>query len=484
MSPDDILICFGTFSVDVTEEVLYKNNVPIKLGPIAVRLLIALLERQGQEVTFDQLRSAGWPGASVVETNTIYVHISNLRKAVGGSYVIKGSLGYSFNPNTPIDRRVHRPDTVRVVSLQPSTPKPQTNVFRPKNRLSAALIVIAITGVCLFLYRFGKVSAGTSPQSSQDRGQPSRFSIDGRLLVVSDEHNRKLWEFVFPKTIAESRGSETEGLAAYSHEFLDLEGDGKITFLLGVEKLLYCFRNDGSVAWVYSPGRETSTIRGQFVPAGYDINLVGALGRARGDGGRIVVGAHRGPGALYVVEVLTANGKKVGEYFHFGWFFGLKVGSLDQTLHEDIFLAGVDDVVGNESEYGATLVVLDSEKVHGQAATLIGQGRALKNILPAREKALLLFKEFAPSADPNAYCRGQDISFSGETLQVRIAQGSTAPGALFRLNRHLQLESITADVYLLKALGPTLLRNVPPDRWGEKINHSLGSIRYIRNEFE
>ena len=487
MKPDDCLICFGTYSVDVTGELLYKNGAPAKLGPIPVRLLIALLQRHGEEVTFDELRAAGWPQVSFVETNTIYVHISNLRKAIGNGYILKGSLGYTFNADTPVDRRARRPTGEPVVSSVPSTPETGSGVSRSRRVpiLATALVSIVIAGAWLIAYRLDKATAGSIAQSSvAGRGQPSRFTVDGRLLVVFDEHNRSLWDYVFPKMIAGGKVSETEGWAASKHKFVDLEGNGKISLLLGVGDLLYCFRSDGTLAWTRAPGRQTFTLQGQVLPAVYDISLVDSLEKPRRDGGRVVVGAHRGPGALYLVEVLTANGTKVAEYFHFGWFFALKIGSLGQSGHEDIFLAGVDDVTSNEGKYGATLVVLDPERVEGQASTMTGPGRALKDVPPAHEKAVLLFKEFARNPDPTRYCRGEDINVSKGSLELRIAQTGPGPAAWFRLNSHLRLESITPELYLQKALQATTLRDVPFDRWGEAVNHSLGDIRYIRNEFE
>ena len=99
LSPD--LICFGPFRLSVTERVLEKEGVRVRLGSRALDILIALVERPGAVVTKKELFSRVWPDLVVDEGNLRY-HVSALRKAlsVGGSgtrYVTNVSgRGYCF----------------------------------------------------------------------------------------------------------------------------------------------------------------------------------------------------------------------------------------------------------------------------------------------------------------------------------------------------------------------------------------------------
>src|SRR5882762_3639109 len=99
LSPD--LICFGPFRLSVTERVLEKKGIPIRLGSRALDILIALVERPAEVVTKKELFARVWPDLVVDEGNLRY-HVSALRKALaeGGSgmrYVTNVSgRGYCF----------------------------------------------------------------------------------------------------------------------------------------------------------------------------------------------------------------------------------------------------------------------------------------------------------------------------------------------------------------------------------------------------
>jgi DNA-binding winged helix-turn-helix (wHTH) protein len=80
LSPD--LICFGPFRLSVTERVLEKEGVRVRLGSRALDILIALVERPGAVVTKKELFSRVWPDLVVDEGNLRY-HVSALRKALG-----------------------------------------------------------------------------------------------------------------------------------------------------------------------------------------------------------------------------------------------------------------------------------------------------------------------------------------------------------------------------------------------------------------
>ena len=80
VSPD--LICFGPFRLSVTERVLEKEGVRVRLGSRALDILIALVERPAEVVTKKELFAIVWPDLVVDDGNLRY-HVLALRKALG-----------------------------------------------------------------------------------------------------------------------------------------------------------------------------------------------------------------------------------------------------------------------------------------------------------------------------------------------------------------------------------------------------------------
>ena len=99
LCPD--LIYFGPFRLSVTERVLEKEGVRVRLGSRALDILIALVERSAEVVTKKELFARVWPDLVVDECNLRY-HVLALRKALGGGpsgtrYVANVSgRGYCF----------------------------------------------------------------------------------------------------------------------------------------------------------------------------------------------------------------------------------------------------------------------------------------------------------------------------------------------------------------------------------------------------
>jgi DNA-binding winged helix-turn-helix (wHTH) protein len=85
MSENPALFCkveFGPFCLDVRSRTLRRDGVGIALGARSLEILCVLTASRGNLVTKDELMARVWPGL-VVEENTIQVHVSALRKALG-----------------------------------------------------------------------------------------------------------------------------------------------------------------------------------------------------------------------------------------------------------------------------------------------------------------------------------------------------------------------------------------------------------------
>jgi TolB-like protein/DNA-binding winged helix-turn-helix (wHTH) protein/Flp pilus assembly protein TadD len=73
---------FGPFSIDSDSRILFRNGERVPVPPKAADVLVALLEREGQLVTKDELLKEVWPDTFVEEGN-LARHIFLLRKTLG-----------------------------------------------------------------------------------------------------------------------------------------------------------------------------------------------------------------------------------------------------------------------------------------------------------------------------------------------------------------------------------------------------------------
>ncbi len=75
-------IALGGVEVDLAGHAIRRNGAPIRIGSRAFAILEALIGANGQLVTKEALLDAVWPD-TIVGENTLQVHLSALRKALG-----------------------------------------------------------------------------------------------------------------------------------------------------------------------------------------------------------------------------------------------------------------------------------------------------------------------------------------------------------------------------------------------------------------
>src|SRR5690349_18820765 len=80
------ILRFGVFEVDVRSGELRKQGVRIKLQEQPFHVLTVLLQRPGEVVTREELRSQNWPPDTFVDfDNSLNTAINKLREALGDS---------------------------------------------------------------------------------------------------------------------------------------------------------------------------------------------------------------------------------------------------------------------------------------------------------------------------------------------------------------------------------------------------------------
>ena len=79
-------IRFAEFEVDLQSQELFRDGAPVRLPNQSFQALAALLERPGQLVTREELRTRLWPDKRVVEFEQgLNAIINRLREALGDS---------------------------------------------------------------------------------------------------------------------------------------------------------------------------------------------------------------------------------------------------------------------------------------------------------------------------------------------------------------------------------------------------------------
>jgi len=339
-------------------------------------------------------------------------------------------------------------------------------------RAVAILAILAAAGVATFeLARFFR------------KGQPALWRVDRKTLIVSDERNRDLWRFDLPDRPAVWENVLPQLQGVY---LADLDGDGQTEVLYaydryaGSDPLLYCFRANGKLAWTYRVHRSRTNALNTHLEEQRRIRVLGSLKHARPDGGIIVVGGYCAPQSHYAVEVLTAGGHRVAEYFHPGYFVSMVITDLHRDGHEEILLGGVNDAWYDQGYGGATLVVLDSARVEGQGPVPSGDSRQIAGVPTGLEKAVLLFREFARGS-PLEYCHVISLEPYPGGMTVWVQGKETVA---FRLDSRLRLTGLTVEsVYEHK-----LLSRLPPGApYAEKmalLNRELAHIKVLKNDFD
>src|SRR5271167_536776 len=81
-----VIVRFGTFELDVRAGELRKQGMRIKLQEQPFHILTILLQRSGEVVTREELRSQIWPADTFVDfDNSLNTSINKLRQALGDS---------------------------------------------------------------------------------------------------------------------------------------------------------------------------------------------------------------------------------------------------------------------------------------------------------------------------------------------------------------------------------------------------------------
>jgi DNA-binding winged helix-turn-helix (wHTH) protein len=115
------VICFGPFQVDPRTWSLSRESQAVDLSPRLVEILVAIVQKNGEIVTKDELLERFWPGVNITD-NTLTRAIADIRKALGEQasepkYIqTLARRGFRFVPDSAISDQSPAPGARPAVS--------------------------------------------------------------------------------------------------------------------------------------------------------------------------------------------------------------------------------------------------------------------------------------------------------------------------------------------------------------------------------
>jgi TolB-like protein len=189
-------IRFGELRLKTRERQLLGPTGPIELGDRSFDILLALLSRPNELVEKSALFDTVWPGI-VVEENTLQVHVSALRKALGRDLIATvHGRGYRYAGPAPVG--VARADPSAQESI---ARKPVVAVWPFAN----------LSGDPEQLYFADGITCDIIDRLSRFRiisviGQNSSFALRNSPAAISDARDMLKAEFVLSGTVRKADG--------------------------------------------------------------------------------------------------------------------------------------------------------------------------------------------------------------------------------------------------------------------------------------
>src|SRR3984957_20064011 len=117
---------FGAFRLRVTERILEKDGIPVKIGSRALDILLTLVERAPDVVIKRDLISRVW-GNLVIDESSLRWHIAALRKTLGddesGARYVTNVVGRGYCFAAPVIWTAAAPTTSERLAASLSVPR-------------------------------------------------------------------------------------------------------------------------------------------------------------------------------------------------------------------------------------------------------------------------------------------------------------------------------------------------------------------------
>lgn len=284
------------------------------------------------------------------------------------------------------------------------------------------------------------------------RGPPTRFTLDERSLIVTDDRGREVWRHVFEEPFA--RGitpSELfhERLAA----FADLDADGQNELLFVYRPASYtargdtliCFSGRGRPLWRFQVTKTVSAGGETFGPP-FLASFVLVLPPARDGTRHIAYASHHSSYYPAQLALLTHRGELRSEYWHSGHFLFGETAELEEPRRNAILLAAISN-----SYRTASLIALDPES--RWCSSNESEHPAYQLSPPERdcELARIVFPRTCISRQFDPYSQPLGLVVYPDSIQFGTAErsGHRDVATIFRFDFQLRLKSAeVVDAFL------------------------------------
>jgi DNA-binding winged helix-turn-helix (wHTH) protein/tetratricopeptide (TPR) repeat protein len=214
---------FGSFRLDASQRLLFRNGQLAPLSPKAADILVLLVEKHGQLVEKDVLMKEVWPDCFVEEAN-LAVHISQLRKTLSdekdSSYIETiPRRGYRFVgavtcARTPVDgAKVSEPvlPTPQAAAIETPQPAGPTEIEPLAKSKSSRSLLIGVAGLLLcatVLVAWWIQEKGKSAQTAASPASPNTLAEKDSIVLADIANNTG--EPVFDTTLRQAIAIELE----------------------------------------------------------------------------------------------------------------------------------------------------------------------------------------------------------------------------------------------------------------------------------
>ncbi len=277
---------------------------------------------------------------------------------------------------------------------------PDLKVSHPSGGLSRGLPVTLALSAAAVLIVFGMLKfMGRS--SGSDSSQPSDFKIEHSQLIITNKTGRVLWRYdTGLADLADDAAYRAHfGNRAVGHDFNhfqtnliieDINGDGRAEVLFNVlnqddhhQGRILCFDSKGRLLWALDAGRDITFGQKKY-SADYAFSGLEMFNDGRSGTKKILVNARHEPHFPSYVDILSADGKLLGEYWNSGRISDYMFADVNGDRKRELVLAGTNN------EYGkGCLIVLDPERVWG-GSPQSGEYRS-PDLKPGSELCYILF---------------------------------------------------------------------------------------------
>jgi eukaryotic-like serine/threonine-protein kinase len=191
----DERIKFGDYELDSSSRTLFRSGLPVKIQPQPLRVLEVLLERPGQIVSRDELRSRVWGDSTFVEFDQgLNYSIRQIRLALRESAAKPAYIetlpkqGYKFiatvSSTTPLGLpEAGVPDQTISAPATPPAPRPPVPPSRRLMVWAASLLILLSLASYFFLRPRSGPMKYTQLTAFADSASSPSLSPDGRLLA-------------------------------------------------------------------------------------------------------------------------------------------------------------------------------------------------------------------------------------------------------------------------------------------------------------